>query len=300
MNGEDHFAEFDEELTSQPISSGSHAQQQQFQGQSGFQETDDSLKRFSLRRLLAKMRTFLLMWKSSNGRFWKFPKNHEEDKKHHYDGCRRSSCFYGSTSESIYRDVCFILLDSMPDIPDFHVAIIMDGNRRWAKMSWSLAGMGHRKALKYLMRLFVLPCGENISHFLYALSTKIWRESERTQNIYQLLKEYITKKKRFLENSVSVSFPRNLALLPHDVRSRSCSLRKNERRNRIAISNLYHLRRKETKLFEEQKNLLNRTFPLRREFRNTTRFSEDFPSRSSYSRQEEKTHFQFSLVGSGI
>ena len=61
MNGEDHFAEFDEELTSQPISSGSHAQQQQFQGQSGFQGNRRFSQEVFSEKIAAKMRTFLLM-----------------------------------------------------------------------------------------------------------------------------------------------------------------------------------------------------------------------------------------------
>lgn len=116
----------------------------------------------------------------------------------------------------------------MPDIPDFHVAIIMDGNRRWAKSRGLLAGMGHRKGAQVLDEIVRIAVRrENISALsVYALSTEnLERSPKELKNIYQLLKEYITKKeKEFLENSVSVSFPGNLALLPHDVREAALAL----------------------------------------------------------------------------
>ena len=115
----------------------------------------------------------------------------------------------------------------MPDIPDFHVAIIMDGNRRWAKVVVFLAGMGHRKGAQVLDEIVRIAVRrENISALsVYALSTEnLERVRKNSKYLSASQRIYHQKEKEFLENSVSVSFPGNLALLPHDVREAALAL----------------------------------------------------------------------------
>ncbi|QQS58728.1 hypothetical protein IPN35_03940 [Candidatus Peregrinibacteria bacterium] len=74
MNGEDHFADFDEELTSQPISSAGNGNrsQQQTRSQSNFQGNRQFSQEVFSEKISAKMRTFFVDVKeSSNGRFLK-------------------------------------------------------------------------------------------------------------------------------------------------------------------------------------------------------------------------------------
>jgi undecaprenyl diphosphate synthase len=59
-----------------------------------------------------------------------------------------------------------------------HIAIILDGNRRWAKKRGLPAGAGHREAVKRLEPLIKHAVEKNITHLtLYTFSTENWKRS---------------------------------------------------------------------------------------------------------------------------
>ncbi|MCU0429786.1 MAG: isoprenyl transferase [Cytophagaceae bacterium] len=70
-----------------------------------------------------------------------------------------------------------------------HIAVIMDGNGRWAKKKGALRIFGHQSAVKSV-REIVEGCGElGVKHLtLYAFSTENWnRPKEEIQGLMQLL-----------------------------------------------------------------------------------------------------------------
>ena len=60
-----------------------------------------------------------------------------------------------------------------------HIAIIMDGNRRWAKAKGKPAGFGHREGAKVLEKIVRYANKIGIEHItVYAFSTENWKRAE--------------------------------------------------------------------------------------------------------------------------
>ena len=77
--------------------------------------------------------------------------------------------------------------------PLSHLAIIMDGNGRWAQQQGLPRSLGHRAGMETL-RQIVRLCPENGIHYLsvYALSTENWkRPAWEIQSLMMLMGEYL-------------------------------------------------------------------------------------------------------------
>ena len=88
-----------------------------------------------------------------------------------------------------------------------HLAIIMDGNRRWAKENGVSVKDGHKAGAEKLSN-FVKWCIEfNIKYLtVYAFSTENWkRDKEEVDDIMSLLNRYLSMKKdEFYDSGVKV------------------------------------------------------------------------------------------------
>ena len=75
-----------------------------------------------------------------------------------------------------------------------HVAIIMDGNGRWAKKNALRVALGHRKGVEALRAIIRESSDIGIEALsLYAFSTENWRRSpEEVEALMGLLLEYFT------------------------------------------------------------------------------------------------------------
>ena len=90
-----------------------------------------------------------------------------------------------------------------------HVAIIMDGNGRWAEKRFLPRVFGHRSGIDALRRAIRFAGKKNISYLtLYAFSSENWsRPEDEVTFLMNLLRHYTQKELPFLnENNVSVSF----------------------------------------------------------------------------------------------
>lgn len=74
-----------------------------------------------------------------------------------------------------------------------HIAIIMDGNRRWAKAHMLPIKMGHREGAKTLEKIVRYANKIGIKYLtVYAFSTENWKRSdEEVSNLMKLLKNYL-------------------------------------------------------------------------------------------------------------
>ena len=74
-----------------------------------------------------------------------------------------------------------------------HIAIIMDGNGRWAKKRFMPRKLGHRAGAQALNKLVQEANKMGIEHItVYAFSTENWKRSEEEVSaLMDLLKEYI-------------------------------------------------------------------------------------------------------------
>lgn len=92
------------------------------------------------------------------------------------------------------------LLD-LTKIPD-HVAIIMDGNRRWAKSNGFSTLRGHKKGADNLIEVVRAAIDFNIKILtVYAFSTENWdRKENEVKALWRLFEEYLVKnEKEFLK-----------------------------------------------------------------------------------------------------
>ena len=87
-----------------------------------------------------------------------------------------------------------------------HIAIIMDGNGRWAKRRGLPRSAGHARGADRFTKI-VRFCGEmGISYItVYAFSTENWsRPKEEVENLMRLLAEYIERAYKELDDCVRV------------------------------------------------------------------------------------------------
>jgi undecaprenyl diphosphate synthase len=130
------------------------------------------------------------------------------------------------------------------DIPG-HVAVIMDGNRRWAKKNMLSAKFGHKEGAARVIDL-VKACSElNIKYLsIYAFSTENWgREKPEIDYLMNLLVEFVQKELDYLnENNVKIRLMGNLQDLPEKTRKeviRSIDLTKNNNKLILNIALSY-------------------------------------------------------------
>lgn len=104
--------------------------------------------------------------------------------------------------------------------PPQHLAIIMDGNGRWAKARMLPRIMGHRKGVE-TVRLIVEECSKLGIRYLtlFAFSAENWsRPKTEVSSLMTLLKQYIKKEvPRMMRNDISFNVIGNRADLPEDV-----------------------------------------------------------------------------------
>jgi len=104
-----------------------------------------------------------------------------------------------------------------------HIAVIMDGNGRWAKKRGLPRVMGHRAGMKSV-REVIKSCRElGIKHLtLYAFSSENWkRPKEEVETLMRFLNEYIDKElPSFIKNGIRLNFIGRTDGLPDFVRPR--------------------------------------------------------------------------------
>lgn len=101
-----------------------------------------------------------------------------------------------------------------------HVAIIMDGNGRWAKNKNMPVSFGHSQGVKRIEDVVkvAIDCDiESVS--VYAFSTENWRRStEEVDHLLKLIfKFYESKAKELYANGVKIKFPGSKTNVPQNV-----------------------------------------------------------------------------------
>ncbi|HLT80891.1 MAG TPA: isoprenyl transferase [Cyclobacteriaceae bacterium] len=100
-----------------------------------------------------------------------------------------------------------------------HIAVIMDGNGRWAKRKGAMRIFGHKNAVQ-AVREVTEACGElGVKYLtLYAFSTENWsRPKEEVEGLMELLVSTLKQEiDRLMENQVRLMTVGELADLPED------------------------------------------------------------------------------------
>lgn len=90
-----------------------------------------------------------------------------------------------------------------------HIAIIMDGNGRWAKKRGMPRKFGHQKGAENVVNITRAMKNSGVEYLtLYAFSTENWQRSEdEVTALMQLLEDYLDKEfKEIMENNVRILF----------------------------------------------------------------------------------------------
>ncbi len=129
-------------------------------------------------------------------------------------------------------------------IPE-HIAVIMDGNRRWAKLKKLPSKMGHREGALRVTDL-VRNCADLGVKYLsvYAFSTENWkRDKKEIDYLMNLLMEFVVKELNNLhKNDVKITMMGNMEDLPDKTKKevlRSIELTKDNKTLHLNIALSY-------------------------------------------------------------
>jgi undecaprenyl diphosphate synthase len=130
------------------------------------------------------------------------------------------------------------------NIPE-HIAVIMDGNRRWAKQKLLPAKFGHREGSLRVIDLVRNCVDLGVKHLtVYAFSTENWnRDKKEIDYLMNLLVEFINKELDYLnKNNVRIRLMGNINDLPEKTKyevERSIELTKNNTKLNLNIALSY-------------------------------------------------------------
>ena len=121
-----------------------------------------------------------------------------------------------------------------------HIAIIMDGNRRWAKKRMLPAKMGHREGAKVLEKLVRYANKIGLKYLtVYAFSTENWKRSEEEVSaLMDLLKFYLDDyMKRVDTENVRIKFWGDTSVLRKDLQeSMQCGVERTKDNTGVQIN----------------------------------------------------------------
>lgn len=122
-----------------------------------------------------------------------------------------------------------------------HLAIIMDGNGRWAQKHNLPRSAGHKAGLKTVRMVIIESIKAGINYLtLFAFSTENWkRPKEEVSSLMDLFQEAIKKEKKdLLKNKIKVRFIGNRANLPLPLSLAMSNMEKETKNNKKLSLNI--------------------------------------------------------------
>ena len=119
-----------------------------------------------------------------------------------------------------------------------HIAIIMDGNGRWAKKRGLARNFGHQKGAQTVIEVVKAAKEIGIEYLtLYAFSTENWKRSEEeVSGLMNLLREYLDKNfEELKKNDVRIIFIGERYMLDADIVSKMEKLEKETEGNKSIV-----------------------------------------------------------------
>ena len=115
-----------------------------------------------------------------------------------------------------------------------HIAIIMDGNGRWAKKRGMPRTLGHKKGAENVVKITRAMKESGVKYLtLYAFSTENWQRSkDEVDALMQLLNEYLDKElKEIMDNNVRIVFIGERYMLSDSIQAKIAFLEKESEKN---------------------------------------------------------------------
>ena len=122
-----------------------------------------------------------------------------------------------------------------------HLAIIMDGNGRWAEKKGLPRSAGHREGAKAVKKVIANCLNFNIPILtLFAFSTENWkRPKKEIMYLIKLLERILSKEKAYLiKNNIKINFLGRLNDLPNSLNEKMNELCESTKKNNRLILNI--------------------------------------------------------------
>ena len=121
-----------------------------------------------------------------------------------------------------------------------HIAVIMDGNGRWAKKKGKNRLFGHQNGVKALKKLIEESARLNISYLtLFAFSTENWKRPKKEISTIMRLIVLVLKKelKTMMENKIKLETIGDLEKLPENVKTNLIkTVNKTKNNNKLTLT----------------------------------------------------------------
>lgn len=104
-----------------------------------------------------------------------------------------------------------------------HIAVVMDGNRRWARKNNFLEKLGYSYGIKTIETLIRVCVEEKVSHLsLFAFSTENWaRPKDEVEFIFELFEKVLDENlHQFIENNIRLRIIGDLSRLENRLRDK--------------------------------------------------------------------------------
>ena len=147
-----------------------------------------------------------------------------------------SDTINNSNEEDIEKLDEIINVNNLPE----HIAIIMDGNRRWAKKNNLNTAQGHKEGAENLKRISKFANKIGIKYLtVYAFSTENWKRSEEEVGaIMKLLKFYILDFFKSYDENIKVNVIGRIGDLPKDLQKEIKSVEEKTKNNTGLVLNI--------------------------------------------------------------
>lgn len=141
-----------------------------------------------------------------------------------------------ANEENIEKVDEIININNLPE----HIAIIMDGNRRWAKKNNLNTAQGHKEGAENLKRISKFANKIGIKYLtVYAFSTENWKRSEEEVGaIMKLLKFYILDFFKSYDENIKVNVIGRIGDLPKDLQKEIRSVEEKTKNNTGLVLNI--------------------------------------------------------------
>lgn len=147
-----------------------------------------------------------------------------------------SDTINNANEENIEKVDEIIDVNNLPE----HIAIIMDGNRRWAKKNNLNTAQGHKEGAENLKRISKFANKIGIKYLtVYAFSTENWKRSEEEVGaIMKLLKFYILDFFKSYDENIKVNVIGRIGDLPKDLQKEIRSVEEKTKNNTGLVLNI--------------------------------------------------------------
>jgi len=122
-----------------------------------------------------------------------------------------------------------------------HLAIIMDGNGRWAKKKGLPRSAGHREGAKAVKKVIASCLNFHIPTLtLFAFSTENWKRPKNEVNYLLKIFERVLNKEKanLIKNNIKINFIGRLNELPNSLNEKMNELSESTRKNNKLILNI--------------------------------------------------------------